>query len=663
MTPPPVLLLGFDAITRRLMSSQLSALERRAEDLSGDDHGTLQVQPSIDAIWHMSSRTRFMTRPVPATVCLAPDARLYAPAVISPMRGDQNWCTLECLMAPENLAATVFKLLITHFLCASSCTRIVVFQPPRPQSPCMFPDEFRVPLGRPLPEEVREIVGYEVFNACFSLSKEDLGAVLNDDPRADAFLDMLRHSPNLNNDGLSLLSESPSHGTLPFWSVLFDKPVKTKMFFYGGSSGGYLNAAEIRCTIDGAEKSVFILPTPVDLAEMHAVLLHLNPPDKEDACRIRDRLKSMLADDIPFKGEAPVLATLFRQLLMTAMGKARHVLLLGETGSGKEVAAQIIHCLTAKRNTLTSVNCASFCGGDANIANAAIFGCAKGSHSKADEETPGLVHEAKKNGGNLFLDEIQDLPEETKQNLLRFMETGEYSKVGDSVHRAPLTGVRIIGATNKSGIGHSAAWEKSGFTPRFGHVITLPPLRHRPGDVSVLAKHFYTEGIKRCKASGSLKDALDAQVDGAIRSWSKDDWLNENVRGLKMAVDSWIERACLEIELGDSLSSISAKEKSKRGRSVKVTPMALQELIDEARGWRDLIDGYSRLTGKSVSDDGRAIHTQISRKCSPDGYDQPTRDRLHKKFAELKKTVTVPGTKGRPRKRKREKGINISASA
>ena len=162
------------------------------------------------------------------------------------------------------------------------------------------------------------------------------------------------------------------------------------------------------------------------------------------------------------------------------------VLLLGETGTGKEVFAQAIHT-GSKRNSkpFMALNCSAF---SKELLESEIFGYKAGAFTGAAKDKRGLIEEA--NTGTLFLDEIGEMPVELQAKLLRVLETGEFIKVGDT--KTSKVDVRIIAATNRN---LKAEVQEGKFREDLFYrlnvfTITLPALRDRKKDIPVLASHF-----------------------------------------------------------------------------------------------------------------------------------------------------------------------------
>jgi len=162
------------------------------------------------------------------------------------------------------------------------------------------------------------------------------------------------------------------------------------------------------------------------------------------------------------------------------------VLLTGETGTGKELVARTIHSLSSRSaRPFLAVNCGAL---RADLALSQLFGHRKGAFTGAHAEGVGLVEAA--NGGTLFLDEAGELPHDVQVTLLRFLESGEYLRLGETqVRRAD---VRIISATNR--ILRGAEGEKlfrRDLLFRLNEIeIRLPALRERVEDIVPLARHF-----------------------------------------------------------------------------------------------------------------------------------------------------------------------------
>jgi DNA-binding NtrC family response regulator/Tfp pilus assembly protein PilF len=160
------------------------------------------------------------------------------------------------------------------------------------------------------------------------------------------------------------------------------------------------------------------------------------------------------------------------------------VLITGETGTGKELIARTIHTLSSRlERPFLAVNCGAL---RADLALSQLFGHRKGAFTGAHADGVGLVEAA--HGGTLFLDEVGELPPDVQVTLLRFLESGEYLRLGESqVRRAD---VRMIAATNRELRGAGASFRRD-LLYRLDEIeIRLPALRERPDDILPLARHF-----------------------------------------------------------------------------------------------------------------------------------------------------------------------------
>lgn len=214
------------------------------------------------------------------------------------------------------------------------------------------------------------------------------------------------------------------------------------------------------------------------------------------------------------------------------------VLICGETGTGKEVIARAIHQLSPRRDKpLVKINCAAI---PASLLESELFGHDKGAFTGAINTHRGRFEIA--DGGTLFLDEIGDLPLELQPKLLRVLQEREIERLGGS--RTIPVNVRVIAATNRD------LWqmvEDRQFRSDLFHRLNvfpleLPPLRDRPEDIPLLAKHF-TQKMAR-----HMNRSIDAIPTEALRQLMSWDWPG-NVREL----ENVIERAVL-LTRGNSLN-------------------------------------------------------------------------------------------------------------
>ncbi|WEN13743.1 sigma-54 dependent transcriptional regulator [Rhodanobacter sp. AS-Z3] len=201
------------------------------------------------------------------------------------------------------------------------------------------------------------------------------------------------------------------------------------------------------------------------------------------------------------------------------------ILLEGETGTGKELAAREIHYASERRERpFVPVNCGAL--PDTLIENE-LFGHERGAYTDAKSAQPGLIEHAR--GGTLFLDEVDSLSIKAQVTLLRFLENNEYRPVGGGVTR--FSNARIVAATNASLETQVAAGLfRRDLQHRLNALhVRLPPLRERGGDVPMLAEHFLRQ------VSQSMDRPAKHWSAGALRVLDAHDWPG-NVRELENVV-------------------------------------------------------------------------------------------------------------------------------
>lgn len=173
-------------------------------------------------------------------------------------------------------------------------------------------------------------------------------------------------------------------------------------------------------------------------------------------------------------------------LVDRVVGTEATVLIMGETGTGKELLARYIQQHSPRRDQpFVPVNCGAI---PADLVESAFFGHRKGSFTGATGDSPGYFGRA--DGGTLFLDEIGEAPLELQVKLLRVLQDGEIQRVGD--HQRRQIDVRVIASTNRD-LGRRVAegtFRQDLFFRLNVFTIQVPPLRARPADVEALARHF-----------------------------------------------------------------------------------------------------------------------------------------------------------------------------
>jgi DNA-binding NtrC family response regulator len=255
----------------------------------------------------------------------------------------------------------------------------------------------------------------------------------------------------------------------------------------------------------------------------------------EEIARLRDRLTAenlCLQEEIKESsgfeeiiGQSEALRQIFHQVAQVANTGAT-VLLLGETGAGKELVARAIHERSPRKDrALVKVNCAAL---PPTLVESELFGHEKGAFTGALAQRAGRFEIA--DGGTIFLDEIGDLPLELQMKLLRVLQEGEFERVGSP--KTLRVDVRVIAATNRD-LGKAMA-EGSFRADLYYRLrvfpIEMPPLRERRDDIPLLVEYF----VARCRTRlGRTVDTVPRRVMDALIAY---DWPG-NVRELENVIE------------------------------------------------------------------------------------------------------------------------------
>ncbi|MFH1530190.1 MAG: sigma 54-interacting transcriptional regulator [Pseudomonadota bacterium] len=223
-------------------------------------------------------------------------------------------------------------------------------------------------------------------------------------------------------------------------------------------------------------------------------------------------------------GRSEVIRGLKRRLASIAPGSLP-VLLTGEPGTGKELAARALHDLSGRTGPFRALNCAAIPEG---LFESVFFGHRKGAFTGAELDTFGVLREAR--GGTAFLDEVGEIPGTAQPKLLRFLQEGVVQPVGET--REVLVDTRVVAATNADLASAEVDGRfRSDLLARLeGVPIHLPPLRERREDIPLLLRHF--AGRAGFELSSVDPDAMEALM---IAPWPR------NVRGLATLVQRWTE--------------------------------------------------------------------------------------------------------------------------
>lgn len=260
---------------------------------------------------------------------------------------------------------------------------------------------------------------------------------------------------------------------------------------------------------------------------------------KRENAALRKHVETSPADRL-LLGPSPQMERVRKDVRKYAAMSSQHILVLGESGVGKEVCAKALHAESGRPGRLVTLNAGAI---STSLAESELFGHEKGAFTSADRVKVGAFEHAGE--GAVFLDEIGDLPLPIQVKLLRVLESGTYSRVGSNEERV-FRG-RVIAATNHD---LDKMIEEGRFRKelrwRFGFTIHLPPLRAHVPDVPILAMRFLME---HC-----------AEIDRSIRNITREamaclqayEWRRNNVRELRNVMAEAVASCSGDfIELGD----------------------------------------------------------------------------------------------------------------
>jgi two-component system response regulator HydG len=257
-------------------------------------------------------------------------------------------------------------------------------------------------------------------------------------------------------------------------------------------AGQRIGAITCRWTIDA----------PIDAREAHTLLLGAATalaPHVQGLNDVAVKRSRRAPDTLGLLGASAAIVEL-RERIRRVSSAPFHVLIEGESGSGKELVARALH-LSGPRaaRRFCAVNCAALTD---DLFEAELFGHARGAFTGAVGERAGLFEDA--DGGTLFLDEVGELSLRAQAKLLRAIQDGEIRRVGESLPRR--VDARIVAATNRTLAAEAEAGRfRADLLYRLDVIrITVPPLRDRPEDIAMIARASWTEAAARIGSRATL---------------------------------------------------------------------------------------------------------------------------------------------------------------
>lgn len=228
-------------------------------------------------------------------------------------------------------------------------------------------------------------------------------------------------------------------------------------------------------------------------------------------------------------GRSKAILNTLKTIKLVAASRCNPILIVGETGTGKELAAKAIHTLRHPDERFVAVNCAAL---TANLLESELFGHVKGSFTGADREKTGLLELA--GSGTLFLDEISEMPLDLQAKLLRVLQEKTFRKVGGIKDIACSTTIIASSNRNLSREVQANRFRRDIYYRLSTYPVTIAPLRapERREDIQLLAKYF----LKTSTISPEKVSKITSLTKLSIEALEKHDWPG-NVRELRNVID------------------------------------------------------------------------------------------------------------------------------
>jgi len=288
------------------------------------------------------------------------------------------------------------------------------------------------------------------------------------------------------------------------------------------------------------------------------------------------RYRRQSGDDSPILGESRATGAL-KALVDKLAAIPSPVLILGESGTGKELVARRLHDAGSRAGRpFVPVNCAAL---PETMIESELFGHERGAFTGADRTRKGAFESA--HGGTLFLDEVGELPTTAQAKLLRVLEDAVVTRLGS--HEGHKVDTRVVAATNRDLVAAVAAGTfRQDLLFRLNtHIVSVPPLRERLGDVPILAEHFLS---LVCEKFGVRRRRFDPATLQRLQTYA---WDRNNVRELRNVIerlviagdDEMIPPELLPDDLGRGPADATPADSPLPGRTLKDQKTAAERQI------------------------------------------------------------------------------------
>jgi DNA-binding NtrC family response regulator len=380
-----------------------------------------------------------------------------------------------------------------------------------------------------------------------------------------------------DGEGIELLRELKESGRMPVVIVMT-------------AHGTVENA--VKALKEGA---VDYITKPLDIDKLRRELgIYLENRTLQKRVIILDREIKKIVPPFVTSGRGPMRKIVDRVSMVAPL--AIPILLQGETGTGKEKLAQLIHQLSGLSGELVSLSCANV---PKDIFESELFGYVKGAFSGASSTKEGFIEKAE--GGTLFLDEIGDLSDETQSKLLRVLDTGVYFKLGDPRERKAR--FRLITATNKDLSNSASRFRRDLYYRINGIMFKLPRLRDRREDIPLLAQAFLKE------AGYAYNKIVKEVSERAMAILMRYDWPG-NIRELKWCIHRAVATAATYVlDVDDFDTRGNTVQKNEVDKATEESPITLRDAVEEVE--KRLIINVMASTGGNKTDAAKILGISV----------------------------------------------------
>ena len=293
---------------------------------------------------------------------------------------------------------------------------------------------------------------------------------------------------------------------------------------------GNSSLSDAECSVDLAKSGVFdYIQGMQDYDQLQQIIIRIKNESNKNNQTEESFFANELAATVSMAGKSSAILNTLNMVEHIASSRCNPVLILGETGTGKELVAKAIHTLRHPNKQFVAINCAAL---TANLLESELFGHIKGAFTSADRDKTGLLELAE--SGTLLLDEISEMPIELQAKMLRVLEEKKFRKVGGTKNITCDATIIVASNRNLKQEVQNNRFRRDLYYRLNICPITLAPLRFsdRRDDISLLAEYF----LRNSTICPDKQDKITSFTKLAIEALERHDWPG-NIRELRNVID------------------------------------------------------------------------------------------------------------------------------